>query len=180
MATVPLVYGDVAEHQIHDGKPCLILGPETGKNWWLKKGATSPEKYHCQWTILRGKKPMWIFHNIGNLVRPLEPVPASRERVVPTEWRTFLEDCISRAKVIPGQAVEYRQYALISDFLDLANLSIKEEAAQATNWIKYEPEGLKLTEPCVGHQDGPIYRQFTGKILLYAINQCESWGPGHN
>ena len=67
-------------------------------------------KYHCQWAFLRGKKPKWIFHNIGNLLRPLELEPASRERVVPTEWqiRTVLGDCISRARVIPVQAHQYR------------------------------------------------------------------------
>ena len=63
-----------------------------------------------------------MFHNLGNLLRPLESVPASRERVVRTEWqvRTVFGDCISRARVIPVQAPQYRQYALISDFLDLA------------------------------------------------------------
>ena len=89
------------------------------------------------------KKPKWIFHNFGKLLPPLELVPASRERVVPTEWqvRTVLGDCISRARVIPVQAPQYRQHALISDFLDLAHLSIQEEAALATNWIKDRPEG---------------------------------------
>ena len=35
-------------------------------------------------------------HNFGNLLRPLELVPAWRERVVPTEWqvRTVLGDCL--------------------------------------------------------------------------------------
>ena len=65
--------------------PCF--GPESGKIWWLKKVQYFQKKYHCQWTFLRGKKPKWIFHNLGNLLRPLEFVPASRERVVPTEWQ---------------------------------------------------------------------------------------------
>ena len=78
--------------------------------------------------------------------QPLEFVPASRERVIPTEWqvRAFLGDCKSKAQVISIQAPQYRQHALISNFLDLANLSIQEEAALATNWIKDRPEGLKL------------------------------------
>ena len=46
--------------------------------------------------------------------------------------------------MIPVQAPQYRQYALISDFLDLAHLSVREEAALATNWIKDRLEGLKL------------------------------------
>ena len=46
--------------------------------------------------------------------------------------------------MISIQAPEFRQFALISDFLDLANLSIRKEAALATNWIKDRLEGLKL------------------------------------
>ena len=124
----------VTEHQILDGKRFLILGPESGKIWWLKKVQYLQNKHHCQWTFLRGKTPKWIFHNLGNHLRPLESVPASRERVVPTEWqvRTVLGDCNSRARVIPGQAPQYRPKTLISDFLDLAHLSIQEEAAVAT------------------------------------------------
>ena len=61
------------------------LGPESGKIWWLKKVQYYQKMYHCQWTLLRGKKPKWISHNLGNLLRPLELGPASRERVVPTK-----------------------------------------------------------------------------------------------
>ena len=111
---------------------------------------------------MRGKNPKWIFRNLGNLFRPLELVPASRERVVPTEWqiRTVLGDCISRARVIPVQAPQHRQHALISDFLDLANLSIREEAASATNWIKDRPEGLKLQNLALATMTGPAVRSF--------------------
>ena len=86
--------------------------------------------------------------------------------MVPTEWqvRTVLGDCISRAKVIPAQAPQYRQYELISDFLDLANLSIEEEAALATNSIKGRPEGLKLQNLTLATRTGrTTYRQFSGK-----------------
>ena len=55
----------------------------------VDNGTIPPEKItDCQWTLLRGKKPKFIFHNIGNLWRPLESVPASRERVVPTEGKS--------------------------------------------------------------------------------------------
>ena len=86
------------------------------------------------------------FFTISAILRPLELIPVSRERVVPTEWqvRTDLGDCISRAKVIPAPAAKYRQHALISDFVDLANLSFQQEPALATDWIKDGPEGLKL------------------------------------
>ena len=46
-----------AEHKILGGKHFLILGPETGRIWWLKKVQYLQKKYHCQWTILRGKTP---------------------------------------------------------------------------------------------------------------------------
>ena len=61
----------------------------------MKKVQYLQRKYHCQWTLLRGKKPKWIFHNFGNLLKPLEFVPASREQVIPTEWQvqTVLGDC---------------------------------------------------------------------------------------
>ena len=70
----------------------------------------------------------------GNLSRLLEFVPASRERVVPTEGhvRTVLGEWVSNAKVISIQAPQYRQSALISNFLDLANLNIRKEATLAT------------------------------------------------
>ena len=83
----------VAEHQI-GGKHFLILGRGLGKIWWLKKVQYHPKKYHCQWTLLRGTKPKWIFHNLGNLLRPRKLILVWRDRVVPTEWqvRTVLGD----------------------------------------------------------------------------------------
>ena len=55
-----------------------------------------------------------VFTKLGNFLRPLELVPASRERVAPTEWqvRTVLGDCMSRTRVIPAQAPQYGQFAL--------------------------------------------------------------------
>ena len=66
----------VAEHQILGGKHFLIFGPESGKIWCVKKRTTCPEKV-----------PLPVGTAAGNLLRPLELVPASRERVVPTEWQ---------------------------------------------------------------------------------------------
>ena len=124
----------------------------------MKKVQDLQKKYHCQWTLLRGMEHKWIFHNVGNLLCPLESVPASRERVVPTEWqvRTVLGDCRSNARVISIQAPQCR----ISDFLDLANLSIREEAALATNWIKDRPEGLKRQNLALATMTGPAVRSF--------------------
>ena len=176
---------DVAGDQILGGTS-LFLGQESGKIWWLKKVQHLQKKYRCQWTLLRGEEPKWIFHSLGNILRPLELPPASLERVVPTERqvRTVLGDCISRAKVIPAQAPQYGHCALISDFLDLANF---EHRRRRRSSIGHELDQgptrrVEAAEPCVGNQDGPIYRQFTEKNLTadvhYASNKCESLGSG--
>ena len=137
MATVPFVCGR--------GR-----GPESGKIWWLKEVENLTEKkYHRHWTSCVARKPEGAFAQISAIFGvPLEFVPASRERVVPTQWQVRTVSSwrlqIESKKVIPVQAPQYRQYAVISDFLNLAHLSVREEAALATNWIKDRPEGLKL------------------------------------
>ena len=85
--------------------------------------------------------------------------------------RTVPKDCIARAKVIPAQAPQYRQEALIRDFLDLANLSLREEAALHTNRIKDQPEGSRLQNLALATR--------TGRVLNgLPINRCESLGSG--
>ena len=66
---------------------------------------------------------------------------------------------IPRARVIPVPAPQYRQYALISELVDLAHLSVREEAALATNWIKDRPEGLKLQNLALATMTGPDCRR---------------------
>ena len=64
---------------------------------------------------------------------------------------------MSRARVTTGREPQCRQHALISDFLDLDNLSVQEEAAVATDLIDDLPEGLTLQEPCVSPPwQGPV------------------------
>ena len=75
--------------------------------------------------------------------------------------------------MIPVQAPQYRQYVLISDFLDLARLSIQEEAAFATNWIKDRPEGLKLQNLALATMTGPALSNLQRKLtadVQYAIH----------
>ena len=136
----------IAEYQILGSKHCLRLGLESGKIWWLNQVQYLHKKYHCRWNFLRAKKPKWIFQNPGDILQPLEFVPISRERVVPSRWqvRPVLGVCLSKARVISIQASQCRQFALICDLLDLAKLSIREEATLATNWIKHRPGWLKL------------------------------------
>ena len=94
------------------------------------------------------KKPKWIFlHNLGNLLRPSESLPSSRERLETVyPWQGF----------IAAQAPQYRQHALISDFPDLVNLTVQEEAALATNWIDDRPEVLKLQNLALASTAGPV------------------------
>ena len=69
---------------------------------------------------------------------------------------TVLGGCISRAKVLPALAPQYRQHALISDILDLVHLSLRELDRGPTQWVE-------ATEPCVVQQGRPIKRHFTEK-----------------
>ena len=51
----------VAEYQILGGKHFLNFGIRIRKDLVVEKGTIPSEKYHCQWTLLREKKPKWIF-----------------------------------------------------------------------------------------------------------------------
>ena len=141
-------------------------------------GGISSERNHCRWILLRGKTLQWIFHHLGNLLQPLEFVPDSRKSAVPTEWqiRTILGDCISNARVISIQAPQ-----LISDFLDLATLSIRDDAALASNWIKDRLEGLKLQNLALVTLTGPAMSSLQKKItadVQHSVNKCKSLGSG--
>ena len=83
--------------------------------------------------------------------------------------------------MISIQAPQYRQYPLISDFLDLAKLSIREEGALATNWIKDRPEGLKHQNLALGTMTGPALSSSPKNMTVdvqYALNKFESLGSG--
>ena len=84
-------------------------------------------------------------------------------------------------KVITVQAPQYRHYTLIRDFLDVAHLSMQEEAALATNCIKDRPGGLKLQNPALATKTCPalssLPRNLTADVQ-YAADKCESLGLG--
>ena len=65
LATVPSVLGHcrISKSWVWT---FLILAPESGKNWWLKKVQYLQQKYHCKWTVLRGTQPKFMFHNFGD------------------------------------------------------------------------------------------------------------------
>ena len=81
---------------------------------------------------------------------------------------------MSRAKVSPAQAPECRQCALIKDFLDLLNLSIRHALDLGPT------RKVAAAEPDVGHQDGPMSnlpKNLTADAH-YAIHKFESVGSG--
>ena len=178
------LYLAIAEWQTLGGEPFLILGPESEKIWCLKK-VQYLQKYHCQWTLLRGRQPKWICHNSAISHKHLS---FYRPRVSKWFQRTgnfvqFLEIVHRRQKVILIQAPRNRPFALISDFLDLANLSLREEAAFATTWIKDRREGLKLLNLGQASSTGPAVRsdaKNTTADVQHALEQCESLGSGKN
>ena len=169
----------VAEHQILGGKhfPFFFWGTRNRKNLVVEEGTKSTEKVPLPLDLPAWKKnPSGFFHNLGNLLRPLESIPVSCERVVPTEWqvRTILGDCVSKARVITVQAPQYREHASISDFLDLVNLSVQEEAALATNWIDDQTEGLQLQNLALAARAGPVMSSLLKNLTAdaqHAINK---------
>ena len=80
--------------------------------------------------------------------------------------------------MISIQAPQYRQYALISDFLDFAYLRIREEAALATNWIK-DLEGLKLLNFALATMTGPAVRN-QPKNTTADLTNASHWAQGDN
>ena len=82
--------------------------------------------------------------------------------------------------MVTVQAPQYRQHALIIDFLDRASLSAQEEAALATNWIDDRPEGLKLQNLALATMAGPVMSSLPTNLtadVQHAIENCESLGP---
>ena len=83
--------------------------------------------------------------------------------------------------MVSSRAPPYRQSALISDFLDLAKLSIREEATLATNWTKHRPEWLKLQNLALATSTGPVFRSHRENMTAHvqdAVEKCESLGLG--
>ena len=74
-----------------------------------------------------------------------------------------------------------RQQALISDFLDLAKLSMREQAALAMNWIKDRPEGLMLQNLALATMTSHAISSLPENTIAdvqHAINKCETLGSG--
>ena len=156
MATAPFVCGRGRTSNSWR-KTLPYFGSRNKKNWVvLKRCNTLQKSTTANGTSCVAKNPSGCFTISANLLRPLELVPASRERVVPrrmasphVHWRLHI-----KGKGDSSSSTSVFQYALISDFLDLAHLSFQEEAALATNWINDRPEGLKLPNLALATRTG--------------------------
>ena len=67
----------VVEHEIFGGKHFLFLGPESGRIWWLKKVQYIQKNTTADGLSCVENTPSGFFHNLGNLLRPLESVPVA-------------------------------------------------------------------------------------------------------
>ena len=74
---------DEAEHQILGGKHFLIFRTRITKDLVVGQGAISPGNGPSCVT----RNPSGFFTVSAIFLRPLELIPASRERVIPTEWQ---------------------------------------------------------------------------------------------
>ena len=63
---------------------------------------------------------------------------------------------ILRWQTLFSQHLKPHAHLVMSDFLDLANLSIQEEAALPTNWINDRPDGLQLQNLALATMAGPV------------------------
>ena len=96
-----------------------------------------------------------------------------------SSWRL----CIPRQKVTSIRTPQHRQYMLISNFPDLAHLSIREEATLVKNWSKDRPESLKLQNLALATIPGPALRSYpknTTEDVQHALDKCESLCSGNN
>ena len=125
-------------------------------------GAIPSEKYHCRWTLLCRTTPKWIFHNLGNLLQPLEVVPESRKHLV--QQNDNSEQFLETAN--PGQGFFKPKRHSIANMRQSVTswtslICLQEEAALATNWIKDRSEGLKIQNLGLATMTGPAMSNFT-------------------
>ena len=104
LATVPFILGRGRTPNPWR-KTLPYFGTRNRKNLVVHEGTISPETVPLPMGLPTWKKQV-DFHNLGNPSRPLESIPASRQRVVPAEGQvgTILGDGISKARVITVQA----------------------------------------------------------------------------
>ena len=118
-----------------------------------------------RWTLLRGRTPKWIFHNLGSLLHSLGFAPESRTHIVPTEfanpnssWRLHIQDKDSfkpSATVSPPCANLWLAGPCSSQ--STGGSSIGNELDEGPIWW------IEDSEPCVCHYDRSSNEQLTEK-----------------
>ena len=173
----------VAEYQIRGGKHFFFSETRIRNDLVAEKAHDFQRKYHCNWTLFRGMKPKWFFIILVTYCNHLSSYQPRVSRCFQRNGRSeqFSEIVFQRQKVISIQAPQYRQYAMIGDFLDLAKLSFQEETALVTKWIKDRLEDLKLQNPALATMTGPAVRSPPKKItgdVQFAMDKCEALNSG--
>ena len=153
----------VAEYQILDGKIFLVLGPESGKIWWLKKMQYLLKKFHCRWTLLRGNHLKWILSQFWRSFTTTgvctDLAWASGSNGMASSfcsWRLFFEgrhDYNSNATVLAMCADQSLPGSC--QFEHTRGSSIGHELDQGPTWM------VEASEPCIGHYDRPSCSQST-------------------
>ena len=124
----------------------LSYGSSVGNPTRPQTVRTSPPKTPPQFAKVRKARAKGRKDAKGQGKQPWRPRAHRHVRAI---------DRVGGDGVVSIQAPQYRQYTLTIDFLDFANLIIREEAALATNWIKDRPEGLKLHNLAMATMMGP-------------------------
>ena len=100
MAPVPLVYG--RGRTSNSGRKTFPhVGTRIKKNLVVEKRCNiSRKSIIASGPSLRGEKPEWIFHNLGNLLRPLELVQPRVSEWFPRNGKSaqFLETACQEQK----------------------------------------------------------------------------------
>ena len=154
----------------------LILGPESGKYLVVEKKVHHLQKKdHCQWTLVRGKNPEWIFFILlatcWNHLSSYQPRASiwfqrngksdqSLETVYPRQkWFQFERHNIGNMR-----------WSVTSRILQI--WAYKSEAALATNWIKDGPWRVETSEPCIRQYDRPGCAQSTEEYNCRCTIRC--------
>ena len=80
--------------------------------------------------------------------------------------------------MIRSREPQSRQFALVSDLLDLAHLSVLDEAVLAPSWIKEQPEGLVLPNLALASTIQPVTDTLSPDVQ-HVVESVNNW-PQHS
>ena len=163
-----------------------ILGGEhfhVRKNLVVEGGTIPSEEVSLPMDSFARKATQVDFHNLDDLLQPLEVVPISRERVVPTEWQVLsvLGDCIWKAKSDFDSSATVS--AICADQRRPGSCKIEyKRRSNIGHELDHGPtQRDETSEPSVGHNYRPSITQLSKKMaadVQHALEKCESLGSG--